>query len=296
MVPALVAAQALPDSVSADAASAAPAPAGSAAAEPRKYPIGLELYSVREHLLSDLPGTLQAVAKMGYQVVEFYAPYAGWKIPYGKTVRALMDDLGLRCYSTHNPMESFIPGDSMAHAIELNQILGSRLLALASPPDSANGMEGWKKLCGQLTTATEQLAPHGLSAGYHNHETEWAPLAGAQRTMDLLAANTPREFVLQFDVGTCIEAGADPVAWIKANPGRVKVLHLKDWAPGASADEKGYRVLFGEGVAPWKQILAAAESAGGVEFYLLEQEGSRFPEFEAAQRCLAAWKKMRGEA
>jgi sugar phosphate isomerase/epimerase len=111
--------------------------------------------------------------------------------------------------------------------------------------------------------------------------------------MDILAANTPKEFVLQFDIGTCIEAGADPVAWIKANPGRIKVLHLKDWAPGASANEKGYRVLFGEGVAPWKAILAAAESVGGVEFYLLEQEGSRFPELETAQRCLEAWKKMR---
>jgi sugar phosphate isomerase/epimerase len=290
VVPALVAAQAaLPAS-----APAAAAPTAAPATEPKKYPIGLELYSVREHLLNDLPETLKAVAGMGYNLVEFYAPYCGWKTPYGKTVRSLMDDLGLRCYSTHNPFESFTPGESMSHAIELNQILGSNLLVLASPPPSANGLEGWKNLCGQLATAVNQLAPHGLSAGYHNHQTEWAPLDGARRIMDILAANTPKEFVLQFDVGTCIEAGADPVAWIKANPGRIKVLHLKDWAPGASANEKGYRVLFGEGVAPWKAILAAAESVGGVEFYLLEQEGSRFPELETAQRCLEAWKKLRG--
>jgi sugar phosphate isomerase/epimerase len=114
--------------------------------------------------------------------------------------------------------------------------------------------------------------------------------------MDVLAANTPKEFVLQLDVGTCVEAGADPVAWIKANPGRIKVVHLKDWAPGQRTDEKGYRVLFGEGVSPWKEILAALESGGGVEYYLMEQEGSRFPEFETAQRCLDAWKKMRGQS
>jgi sugar phosphate isomerase/epimerase len=205
-----------------------------------------------------------------------------------------MEDFGLRCYSTHNHIESFTPGDTMAHAIELNQILGSHLLVLATEPAGTQGVEGWKKLCGQLGGAVDLLAPHGLSAGFHNHEAEWAPLDGALRIMDFLAANTPKDFVLQLDVGTCVHAGADPVAWIKANPGRIKVVHLKDWAPGAGADEKGFRVLFGEGVCPWKEILAAAESAGGVEYYLMEQEGSRFEEFETVQRCLDSWKKMRG--
>jgi sugar phosphate isomerase/epimerase len=99
--------------------------------------------------------------------------------------------------------------------------------------------------------------------------------------------------MLQLDVGTCVEVGSDPVAWIKANPGRINSLHLKDWAPGAAADNKGYSVLFGEGVCPWAKILDAAESVGGVEYYLIEQEGSRFPELETAQRCLDSWKKMR---
>ena len=266
------------------------------AAKTSKYPIGLELYSVRGQLAAHLPETLRTVAKIGYTVVEFYAPYCDWTIPYCKSVRTLMDDLGLRCYSTHNSIKSFTPGDSMSHAIELNQVLGSRLMVLASAPAIANGVEGWKELCGRLSIAVAQLAPHGLSAGFHNHQTEWAALDGTQRTMDVIAANTPREFVLQLDVGTSVEAGADPVAWIKANPGRIKVIHVKDWAPGSKADEKGYRVLFGEGVSPWKEILAAVESVGGVEYYLMEQEGSRYSEFETVQRCLETWKKMRGEA
>ena len=87
------------------------------------------------------------------------------------------------------------------------------------------------RLCEQLSAAVDILKPHGLAAGFHNHQTEWAPVAGERRVMDIIAANTPKEFVLQLDVGTCVEAGADPVAWIKANPGRIKVLHLKDWAP-----------------------------------------------------------------
>lgn len=273
------------------AGEAAPAAAPGTAA--KKYPIGLELYSVRTELARDLPNTLRTVAKMGYEVAEFYAPYASWTIPHAKEVRALMDDIGLRCYSTHNNIASFTPGDAMAKAIELNQILGVRHLILASEPGGTKGLDGWKKLCEQLAAAAEQLKPHGLSAGFHNHQSEWALLDGGMRIMDFIAANTPKEFVLQLDVGTCVEAGADPVAWIKANPGRIKVAHLKDWAPGSRADEKGYRVLFGEGVSPWKGITAALESTGGVEFYLLEQEGSRFSEFETAQRELDTWKTFR---
>jgi sugar phosphate isomerase/epimerase len=54
------------------------------------------------------------------------------------------------------------------------------------------------------------------------------------------------------------------------------------------------RVLLGEGVAPWKEIFQAAESVGGAQYYLVEQEGSRFSELETAQRCLASYKQLRG--
>ena len=262
--------------------------------KPKKYPIGIELYAVRGELVKDLPKTLQTVAKIGYEVVEFYAPYFAWKIPYAKQVKTIMDDCGLRCLSTHNHVASFTPGqEAMAHAIELNQILGTKTLVMSSAPNGTRGAEGWKKLAGDLAKATELLLPHGLSAGFHNHASEWAKIEGDTRIMDLLAANTPKEFMLQLDVGTCVEAGADPVAWIKANPGRIQSVHLKDWTPGKAAEEKGFRVLFGEGVCPWKEIFAAVESVGGVEFYLMEQEGSRYSEFETAERCLATWRKMR---
>jgi sugar phosphate isomerase/epimerase len=276
-----------------DSAAGATTPEFSTA---KKYPIGLELYSVRGELARDLPYTLKTVSQIGYEVVEFYSPYFKWTPAHAKEVRAQMDDLGLRCYSTHNGFESFTPGENLAHAIELNQILGTRYLILASAPGSVNGTGGWKNLCEQLTVAVEQLKPHGLGAGYHNHQAEWAKLDNGQRILEVIAANTPKDFVLQLDVGTCEEAGANPVAWVKANPGRIKVMHLKDWASGSGTEQTGYRVLFGEGVTPWKELLAAAQSVGGIEYYLIEQEGSRFSEFETAKRCLENWKTMFGKA
>ena len=273
------------------AAAAAALPLAPVLAQRRLPPIGLELYSVRGELMKDLMGTVRAVAKMGYEVVEFYSPYYSWTPEYAKDVRKLLDDLGIRCPSTHNSATS-LTAEGLPKAIELNQIIGSRSIVMASPPRITNGLDGWKALAESLTKASETLRPLKMAAGFHNHAAEWALVEG-QRPVDVLAAGTPRDFTMQLDVGTCVAAGADPVAFIKANPGRIRSVHCKDWAPGTPAEDKSYRVLFGEGTSPWREIFEAAESAGGVEYYLLEQEGSRFSELETAQRCLATYKSMR---
>jgi sugar phosphate isomerase/epimerase len=253
----------------------------------KNIPVGLELYSVRDRLVLDLPGTLKAVASMGYKVVEFYAPYFLWTEQQARQVRTQMDDLGLRCLSTHNGEDSFTP-DGLGKAIGLNQILGSRYIVMAGASPISN-LAGWRHLCERITRLMQTLTPLGMSSGFHNHETEWVSLEG-KRPMDVLATETPKEFMLQLDVGTCVAAGQDPVAFIKANPGRIRSIHCKDWAHWPFG---GYRVLFGDGSSPWNEIFNAAESVGGVEFYLIEQEGSRYPSLETARRCLASWKQLR---
>src|SRR5579871_3251267 len=268
---------------------AAAAAAPLAALPAGHIPVGLELFSVREQLAKDLNGTVTAVAKMGYEVVEFFSPYFNWTSDYAREVKKLMDDLGIRCNSTHNGANAFT-GDGIAKAIELNHALGSKFVVMASAGRMEPGLDGWKKLSETITQACEKFRTAGLRAGYHNHQAEFTPLEG-KRPIEVIAANTPKDFMLQLDVGTCVEMKSDPVAWIKANPGRINSLHLKDWAPG---EGKAYQVLFGEGVSPWKEIFRAAESTGGVEYYLIEQEGSRFPPIETAEKCIANWKQMRG--
>ncbi len=255
-----------------------------AAASSSSLPIGLELYSVREALKVDLEGTVRAVAQLGYECVEFYAPYYDWTEAQTKQMRKLMDDLGIRCYSTHNH-EEFLAADKISRTRDLNLILGCKYVVLASS-NPKPGLDGWKAIADELNTAARQLEPFGLKVGYHNHQPEWKPVEGV-RPMEVLAKNTKPSVMLQLDVGTCVDAGSDPVAWIRANPGRIHSLHLKDWSPDPAV---GYKALFGEGSADWKNIFAAAESVGGVEYYLLEQEGSRFGEMETAKRCLAGYR------
>jgi sugar phosphate isomerase/epimerase len=248
-----------------------------------EIPVGLELYSVRNALKQDPTGTVRAVARLGYQCVEFYAPYFEWTESQTKDMRKLLDDLGIRCYSTHND-SSYMDPEKISRARDLNLILGSKYMVMASS-HGKSGLDGWKTVADSLNLASEKLEPSGLKAGYHNHQTEFTPESGV-RPIEILAKNTKSSVMLQLDVGTCIEAGSDPVAWIRSNPGRIRSLHLKEWSPEPG---KGYSVLFGEGVADWKAIFAAAESVGGAEYYLIEQEGSRFSELETAKKCLDAF-------
>jgi sugar phosphate isomerase/epimerase len=247
-------------------------------------PVGLELYSVRDELKKDPEGTVRAVAQMGYQCVEFYAPYFEWSEGQTKQMRKLLDDLGIRCYSTHND-EKYFSAENINRARDLNLILGTKYMVQAYSDPKPN-LDGWKALADRLNSAADTLQSSGLKPGYHNHDAEWKPIDGV-RPMEVLAKNTKSSIMLQLDVGTCIEAGSDPAVWIRANPGRIHSLHLKDWS---SDPAKGYKVLFGEGDARWKDIFAAAESVGGVEYYLIEQEGSRYGELETARRCLQAYR------
>ena len=262
----------------------AAAPLVAAAAASKSIPVGLELYSVRGDLKNDLMGTVRGVAHLGYNCVEFYAPYYGWTTDYAGKVRAELDELGIRCYSTHNGLNSFTP-EGLGKAMDLNKTLGSRYIVLASPGE-LSGLDDYKRVAETLNTADQTLQRQGLHAGYHNHDAEWRPIAG-RRPMDLLSATLAKDIMLQLDVGTCLEAGGDAVAWIKQNPGRIRSMHVKDWSP-----QRGYKVLTGEGIAPWKRIFVAAETTGGIEYYLIEQEGSDYPEMETAEKCLTAFRKL----
>ena len=255
----------------------------------KSIPTGLELYSVREGLKKDPEGTVRAVAQMGYQGVEFYGPYFEWSESQTKQMRKLLDDLGIRCFSTHND-SPFLSPEKISRTRDMNLILGSKYVVLAWS-DPKPGLDGWKAIADELNAAADHLEPSGLRVGYHNHELEFTPVEN-HRPIEILAKNTKPSIMLQLDVGTCLKAGADPVGWIRANPGRIRSLHLKDWSPEPA---KGYTVLFGEGAAPWKKIFEAAESSGGVEYYLIEQEGSRFNELDTARRCLQSFRLVHPE-
>src|SRR5882762_419113 len=94
-------------------------------------PVGLELYSVRNELKLDPEAAVRAVTRMGYQGVEFYAPYFEWSESQTKQMRKLLDELGIRCFSTHND-SSYLSPEKIGCACDMNLILGSKYVVMAS--------------------------------------------------------------------------------------------------------------------------------------------------------------------
>ncbi len=267
--------------------AAAAIPLARAADTAKHIPIGLELYSVRNELKADLMATVHDVAKLGYEGVEFYSPYFSWTPDYAREVKAQLDGLGISCWSTHNDSQSFTE-KGLVKAIELNRILGSKYVVMAHP-GTVKGIDGWKRVADTLNQSIEPLKAAGMRPGYHNHDLEFHEIEG-KKPIDIIAS-TEKAVGLQVDVGGCIQGGGDPVALIRKHPGRVFSLHCKEYS---TDPKKGFRVVIGDGAAPWKKIIDAAEKVGVVEYYLIEQEGADLPPMETAGLCLKAFKKIRG--
>ena len=170
------------------AAAAAAAPLALAA---KNIPVGIELFSVRDEMAKDTLATVRAIGKMGYQVVEFYGPYFQWTPDFARQVAKAMDDVGLRCHSTHNSGGASFTGDGITKAIDLNKILGSKYIVMASAPGRPSTLDDWKKVAETLTAACEKFRVAGLRGGYHNHQTEFRPIDG-KLPVEIIAANTPR--------------------------------------------------------------------------------------------------------
>jgi|SRR5579872_3069444 len=251
----------------------------------KRIPLGLEMYSVRGTYSKDPESNIREAAKMGFVNIEIYGSYIDSPSEKIKGVRSLLDELKITCLSTHNDAKAFAD-DGMQKAIDQNSILGARYIVMAS--GGAKDMDGWKRVSDTLTKASERFASANLRAGYHNHDKEFRPLDGT-RPEEIIAANTPKNVMLQLDVGHCIEGGGDPVAFMEAHPGRFQSLHLKEWSP-----EKKFEAVMGEGLVPWRKVFDAAEKTGGVEYYLIEWEGTASPAFESVGKCLAEYKKIHG--
>src|ERR1700722_4601058 len=106
-----------------------------------QIPVALQLYSVRDDCARDFPGTLQAVAKMGYDGVEF----AGY---YGHTAESLrknLDDLGLRAAGAHVAIDLML-GDRLSETIEYHRTLGVPYLIVPWLGNSyRDSIDAWKR-------------------------------------------------------------------------------------------------------------------------------------------------------
>jgi sugar phosphate isomerase/epimerase len=249
-----------------------------AAPEKKRIPIGLQLYSVRGECKKDFPGTVEAVAKMGYEGVEF----AGYYGRDAKALRKLLDDNGLKCCGSHIGVGSFV-GDNLAGTIDFHKALGNRFLICPGMPGKyRKSKQGWLEAAKLFSDTAAKLKPHGLRCGYHNHTGEFKPLDG-EKPWDIFFGHTPPEVVMQLDIGHCLNGGSDPAAVLKQYPGRAATVHVR---------EVGGDSVVGQGKVAWADVLAACQTVAGTEWYIVELGGSRLGAMECARRSLEGLRKL----
>jgi sugar phosphate isomerase/epimerase len=248
----------------------------------RRAPIGLQLYSVREDCKRDLPGTIAAVAKMGYKGVEF----AGYYDRSAKQLRKMLDDDGLVCCGTHTAIDTLLK-DNLAQTIEFNRTLGNKYLVVPGLPEKYRGSHrAWLDTAKLFNELAEKVKPHGMLVGYHNHSIEFTAMDG-ELPWDTFYGNTSKDVIMQIDVGNAIHGGADPLPYLYKYPGRAITVHVKEFS------KTNKKALIGEGDVNWKAFFALCKAVGQTEWYIVEQESYAYPPLECVGRCLRNLRKMK---
>jgi sugar phosphate isomerase/epimerase len=226
----------------------ATAPAATGA---QKQVPGIQLYTVRESMATDVPGTLRAIAGIGYKEVEF----AGYGDHSPQQVRGLLDDLGLKSPSSH--VSAVTIRDDPLSLIEMANAIGNDYLTVAwLSPDDRKSLDDYKRWAETFNHAGEVCRENGIRLAYHNHDFELLPIDG-QLPFDVLLSETDPALVdFELDMFWARKAEQDIVNVLNRAPGRFPMAHIKDM------DEQGNMVEVGTGVIDFESILGNGAAIG----------------------------------
>jgi len=216
--------------------------------------IGIQLYTVRQQMQRDVPGTLARLAEIGYRDVEF----AGY---FGRTpeqTRALLTQYGLGSPSTHVGYDQL--GANWDRALDDALARGHRYVTVPWLPEAARSAEASRRVADEFNRAGEAARRRGLRFAYHNHDFEFVR-TGDTTPFEILLASTNPEFVsFQLDVYWAVKAGSDPSALIRQHPTRFTMLHIKD----SAGPPDHTQVDVGAGTIDFGAILRLDQSQRGV--------------------------------
>lgn len=243
----------------------------------KKWPIALQVYSVREDAERDFEGTMRAVKAMGFDGVEL----AG---TYGKTAvecKAILDEIGLELMSAHVAPD-LLKDDEV---LDDYAAAGIRYVAIpwyAAPKDEAE----LEKAIAEISSIGERVKARGMQLLYHNHDFEFGKIGDA-RILDTYYSRISDD-CLQTELDMCWVrvGGEDPAEYLRRYAGRSPVVHLKDYVGSKSEnmyaligndtakEEKTNTFEFrpvGSGVQDIPAILTAAEAVGA-KWLVVEQD------------------------
>ena len=262
-------------------------------ASPYSMPVGIELYTVRDEMEKDARGTIEKLSKIGFKEVEIVhfrtsgstaAPQQLYGMS-GKEFAKLLSDNGMRAPSGHFTVEDI--KTDWEQSIEQAHDVGLEYMTNAwINEDDRFSMDSWKRLVDLFNKAAEPVQKAGMTYNYHNHNFEFLKIDNTV-VYDYLTKNLDPKIHFTLDCYWATHAGQDPVELMKARPGRVSILHVKDMPKGLAPTVyfdamQGHFVEPGRGVIDWARIFKAAK-VGGVKHFYYEQDYCGRPPLESSK-------------
>jgi sugar phosphate isomerase/epimerase len=250
-------------------------------ADPKTFGIGLQLYTIRDAMGKDVPGSLKKVSDIGYKYLEL-ADYKNGKF-YGylpDELKKMVNDLGMEIISSHAGIPpKGITDDEVKKMAEDHAKAGTKYCMQPFVEDGdRKTVAGYKKMVAEWNKVGKIMKENGIQFGYHNHNFEFDTVEGKVPYFDIFLAELDKDLItMELDLFWTIKAGQNPVELFKKYPGRFQLFHMKDMytkeAPFFKTASSDFAPV-GAGVINFKEILAAKKIAG-MKYMIVEQDSTK---------------------
>ena len=254
----------------------------------KKVPgVGLQLYTIRDAMDNDVPGSLKKVADLGYKYVELASYDSGKFYGYSHAeFKKMVDDLGMVALSSHTQVEAAgITLDNAKMMADTHAELGVEYCVQPWIEEVDRNIESYKKMIGDWNEVGKIMKESGIQFGYHNHNFEFKPVDGIVPYYDIFLPEMDADLItMELDLYWATKAGQDPVEMFEKYPGRFQLWHVKDMleetAPFYDVIKEDICSV-GEGVIDFKRIFAAKDTAGMKYFFVEDDNQGNGKPFEA---------------
>ncbi|MDD5729049.1 MAG: sugar phosphate isomerase/epimerase [Victivallales bacterium] len=235
--------------------------------------IGIQLYSVRTALSEDFKGTLQTLARLGFQGVEFAFDYGGLA---PEELAAFLKQQHLQTIGIYERIENICNPE--AEVYSQAAALNCKYLTFGLGPKYFE--EGMDKCLDRCRLAVKTAAAKALTVCYHAHAHEFKKLNG-EYYLDLLL-NAPGLETMTFEADTCWirQGGENVIGYMQKYANRIPLLHVKDVTGDGRITE------LGSGVIDFKAVADFAKTSN-IPWLSYEQDISSLPGLESAIASIA---------
>ena len=247
----------------------------------KTFGVGLQLYTIRDAMDKDVPGSLKKVSDTGFKYLEM-AGYNNGKF-YGYMpvdFKKMVNDMGMEVISSHAGIspQGISEDDAKKMADDHAKVGAKYCMQPYIADEDRKSVAGYQKMVSDWNKVGKIMKETGVQFGYHNHNFEFGPIEGKVPYFDIFLPEMDKEYLtMELDLFWATKAGINPVELFKKYPGRFQLFHMKDMytkeAPFFKTESNDFAPV-GAGVINFREILAAKKIAG-MKYMFVEQDQTK---------------------